>query len=296
MRHLDSEALASFVAVAETGAFTAAAERLGKTQAAVSISVARLEDRLGKRLFDRSSRGTTLTAAGETLIVYARQIHSLETEAITLLTGRDKDARILIGMPDDYVNGLGGAVLERFAREQRHTPIDIRCDYSRDLERKVSNGEIDLAIITQNPDRPRGIFLRHERQFFCTGPNGRAGQAPSLNLALFSEANPSQPSISALLEQHGRPYRIAHRSSHLSGIIRAAASGEVLTVLPEPAIPADWRRFGVEDGLPELPLLRLALLVRRNEGPAVRRVVGFLRREFGEPADDTDGTFAASRA
>ena len=74
MRHPDLELdlLRAFVAVAETGSFTAAADVVHRSQSAVSQKVLRLEEILGRRVFDRTSRTLGLTPDGERLLVAAR--------------------------------------------------------------------------------------------------------------------------------------------------------------------------------------------------------------------------------
>src|SRR5690242_3052084 len=65
---LDSDLLRTFVAVAETGNFTRAAEKAGRTQSAVSMQMKKLEDMVGDDLFERGSRGEALTRRGSELI------------------------------------------------------------------------------------------------------------------------------------------------------------------------------------------------------------------------------------
>jgi len=96
MRHLNSDALATFIAVVDCGGFTAAADALGKTQAAVSIIVQRLEERVGKRLIDRLRRGVSLIVAGEILISYARRLRRLDSNFERLA---HKGISILITVP-----------------------------------------------------------------------------------------------------------------------------------------------------------------------------------------------------
>src|SRR5882762_11886549 len=71
---LDTDQLRSFVAIVDTGSFTRAAERVNKTQSAVSMHVRRLEEQLGRPLFAKVGRGVRLTEDGEKLIDYARQM------------------------------------------------------------------------------------------------------------------------------------------------------------------------------------------------------------------------------
>ena len=77
MQPLDSDLMRSFLAVADSGSVTAAAERLFRTQSAVSLQVKRLEQNLGQPLFDRQARGVVLTPRGEQLVPYARRVVAL---------------------------------------------------------------------------------------------------------------------------------------------------------------------------------------------------------------------------
>ena len=77
--NLDIDLLRSFAAVADTGSFTAAAELVARTQSAISVQIKRLEETLGHKVFERTSRSLALTPAGETLLDYARRIGSADT-------------------------------------------------------------------------------------------------------------------------------------------------------------------------------------------------------------------------
>ncbi|MFL5027895.1 MAG: LysR family transcriptional regulator, partial [Microvirga sp.] len=74
MHLLDIDQLRTFVAIADTGSFTRAAEIVHKTQSAVSMQMKRLEDRVGKPIFERDGRLSKLTDDGERLLDYARRI------------------------------------------------------------------------------------------------------------------------------------------------------------------------------------------------------------------------------
>lgn len=289
MRHLDSDALAALVAVADFGSFTAAAEHLGKTQAAVSMAVARLEDKLGKKLFERSHRRVTATITGACLVNYARKIQSIEAEALEAIADRVTESRVRLGMPDDFMHSFGEALLHHFSPQNRALYIDLTCDFSRKLRIMMDNGELDVAVVTQSADDPPGSVFRYENQVWCTGPNGHPEREDVLRLAMFSDDCSARPRVFASLDRAGRPWRLAHTSSHVSGIQLAVASGTMLTVLPESAVPAGWRRLGVEDGLPALPALPLVLLISRSERLAARKVAAFLRQRFGSTDEPVMG-------
>jgi DNA-binding transcriptional LysR family regulator len=285
MRHLNSDALATFIAVVDCGGFTAAADSLGKTQAAVSIIVQRLEERVGKRLLDRSRRGVSLTGAGEILISYARRLRALEDEALAAVGGDAAEGRIRLGMPDDYLEVFGTPVMDRFAAAHPKVQVEILGQFSHQLEIMLERGEIDLAIITRGPGEARGELLRFEQQVWCAaGGDRRPEQQPVLPLALFPEGCRARPQILKALDRAGRPWRIVYTSTHLLGVQSAVANGLSLTVLPASVVPKGWRRLGPADGLPPLPPLEIALLVPDDARLAARRLAGFLRSAVGETA------------
>ncbi|MCF1435495.1 LysR family transcriptional regulator [Agrobacterium vitis] len=280
MRNLDSDALASFVAVAETGSFTAAAERLGRTQAAVSMAIGKWEERLDLRLFDRGHRRVTLTPIGERLLGYARRIRAIEDEALaTLLEGRN-ESRVRLGMPDDYLTLFGTALMQRFAPQHPKVNLDLQYDFSHHLEGMVESRELDIAIITQSPAEPKGELIRLERQVWCAAPNRYPEHSSTIQLALFPDGCRSRPQVLAALDRADRRWRIVYSSSDIAGIQLAVHSGDLLTVLPETAVPANWRKLGGDDGLPELPILRLAMVLPQQPRLPVRQLATFLRAEF----------------
>ncbi|MCM2450542.1 LysR family transcriptional regulator [Agrobacterium vitis] len=280
MRNLDSDALASFVAVAETGSFTAAAERLGRTQAAVSMAIGKWEERLDLRLFDRGHRRVTLTPIGERLLGYARRIRAIEDEALaTLLEGRN-ESRVRLGMPDDYLTLFGTALMQRFAPQHPKVNLDLQYDFSHHLEGMVESRELDIAIITQSPAEPKGELIRLERQVWCAAPDRYPEHSSTVQLALFPDGCRSRPQVLAALDRADRRWRIVYSSSDIAGIQLAVHSGDLLTVLPETAVPANWRKLGMDDGLPELPILRLAMVLPQQPRLPVRQLATFLRADF----------------
>lgn len=146
-RHaVDLNALRSVAAVAETGGFTAAAERLGATKARVSQDVARLEARLGTGLFVRTTRRTTLTEAGEALLREGLEpLRRLEAALAAL--GQPRDAGLagslrIAATADHASQGLARAVA---AFAALHPPLQVELRSSDRVVDLVAEG-IDVAI------------------------------------------------------------------------------------------------------------------------------------------------------
>ena len=114
---LDIDTLRSLVAIADTKSFSRAAERLGRTQSAISLRIARLEVLVGHPVIERGrGRMLRLTARGETLVAHARQIIELNERAVASVRQPGSGARIRIGMPADF--------LERVANDPRASNYD----------------------------------------------------------------------------------------------------------------------------------------------------------------------------
>ncbi len=96
---LDLDQLKTFVAIAESGSFTRAADVVHKTQSAVSMQMRRLEERIGKPIFCRDGRQSKLTEDGERLLGYARRIVRLSHETIAAFDETELSGSVRFGTP-----------------------------------------------------------------------------------------------------------------------------------------------------------------------------------------------------
>ncbi|MBP0616876.1 LysR family transcriptional regulator [Jiella mangrovi] len=286
MRHLDTETLATLVAIIDTGSFTQAADRVSKSQAAVSSAIARLEDRIGKRLLNRTNRTVSLTPAGEILTDFARRLLALEEEALSALGGDVTAGRVRLGMPDDYLGLFGALVMENFRARHPEIHVEVVCEFSHHLEPLVATGDLDLAIVTRQSDDGQGSLLKRERQIWCAARQARPETEPILPLALFPDHCRARPHILKALSAANRDWRIVWTSSHLQSIQSAVMMGFAVTALPLSALTFEHRELGEGDGLPALPELELALISAPSIGLAARRLASFLRSEFSPDRPD----------
>ena len=147
--------LATFVAVAETGSFSRAAERLFTTQPAISKRVAALEDELGVRLLDRSGRGVLTTEAGEVLLGRARRVlEELDDarEAVRSLSGEVSGSLRLATSHHVGIHRLP-PVLKAFAQAHPGVELDLVFLDSERACADVAEGRLEFAVVTL-PERP----------------------------------------------------------------------------------------------------------------------------------------------
>lgn len=143
--NLDSDLLRTFVAVADTGNFTKAAERAGRTQSAVSMQMKRLEGMIGDSLFERGSRGVALTQRGGELIANARRIVSLLDETAASMVAAPLGGPVRIGIPEEYGHAILSRALGVFAKRHPQVDITVRYAHSGAQIAALAAGELDLA-------------------------------------------------------------------------------------------------------------------------------------------------------
>ena len=145
---LDLDQLRTFVAIAETGSFTRAADVVYKTQSAVSMQMRRLEERIGKPIFARDGRDSRLTEEGERLLGYARRMVRLSEETLAAFDETELSGSVRLGTPDDYADRFLPEILARFARSNPRVEVSVICEPSLTLMELARTGDIDLSIVT----------------------------------------------------------------------------------------------------------------------------------------------------
>src|SRR6478752_3854 len=150
---LDIDQLKTFVAIADTGSFTRAADVVHKTQSAVSMQMKRLEERVGKPIFGRDGRLSRLTEDGERLLDYARRILRLNAECMSSFADAELAGRIRLGVPDDYADRYLPEILARFSHSNPKVEVTVVCEPTPMLAERIATGDIDLAIITHVESR-----------------------------------------------------------------------------------------------------------------------------------------------
>lgn len=151
--------LRAFVSIAELGTFTAGAQRVHVTQAAISMQIRQLENELGARLFVRAPRKVMLTEAGEQLLSRARQIlrdHDAAIEEIADLAGAER-GRLRVGSASAMVTtDVLPKLLRDVRRQHARAEITVASGTSESLVQLILGGELDVAFVSL-PVEARGI-------------------------------------------------------------------------------------------------------------------------------------------
>ncbi|WP_439365975.1 LysR substrate-binding domain-containing protein [Bradyrhizobium sp. DASA03005] len=259
MQHLDPGLLRAFVMVAETSSFTKASEHLFRTQAAISMQIKRLEERIGKPLFVRGPCGAQLTTAGELLIHDARRILRLNDEVLAKLSVSSSDDVVRIGASDDCARILLPQVLLLFNNFCPNVQLDIVVDNRLDLFREVREGRLDLALVVRHSETSDGELLRREKLHWITSKQSSPHGYDLLPLAFFSSGCIRREIALRALKEAGRRFKIVLSSGTMAPIFTAVSVGVAVSVAEESVIPAGVRQLTEAEGLPSLPTVDLVL-------------------------------------
>lgn len=145
-----------FLTVATEKSFSRAAEKLLRTQPAVSLALQRLENQLGERLIDRSAKELLLTEAGRTVIEYARRFESLRREMENALTElRDHSAgRLVVGANESSTLYLLKPI-EKYRRLYPGVKVQVRRSLSSKIPLELIDGNLELGVISYDPEDQR---------------------------------------------------------------------------------------------------------------------------------------------
>jgi DNA-binding transcriptional LysR family regulator len=262
---IDVEQLRTFIAIAETGSFTRAADIVHKTQSAVSMQMKRLEERLECPIFARDGRSSKLTEDGERLLDFARRIVKLNVEALAAFSDEELSGRVRLGVPDDYADRYLPEIMARFSRAYPGVELTVVCEPTTALLERIDANDLDLAIVTNCDGNRISEIFREERLLWVTSNRHAAQLEERLPLALGRPSCGWRRAAIERLEQMGRAYRVLYTSANSGAVAAAVLSGLAISVLPESGLRPGMRVLTPAEGFPELPPCRIGLMRNPHE-------------------------------
>lgn len=270
---LDTALLRAFILLAETRSFTRTAERLGRTQPAVTLQLRRLEDAFGRRLLLRDRRRVALTREGEALLPVAREILALLDDAGARLSGSEAAGEVLFGSPEDFATAFLPGILARFVETHPAVRLSTACELTRRLIEGIAVGAYDLVVIKQAPGRLHpGARPVWREGLVWVGAAGAAAPPRGAPLRLVLSPAPCvyRERATEALKAAGRGFEVVYTSPSLAGAAAAVRAGLGLTVLPRTLVPPGLAPLPARAGLPPLEETVICLLLRDGAPPAAQ--------------------------
>lgn len=279
---LELDILRTFVAIAETGSFTLAASAVYRTPSAVSMQIKKLEEMLGRSVFNRDARSVSLTNDGEMLLGYARRMLAINREAVSKFVMPDIEGVVRFGSPDDFGERVLPVVLKRFAQSHPNIAVDVVIDQSVNLRRRMSERTLDITLLTNSTNAYAADceVLLSEPIVWAGMKGGCAYLKEPLPVSLWEEGCAWRAGALDALGRDGRDYRVAYMSAHTAGQRAAILSDLAIAPLPKSFIGEDLVELGAKDGLPEIGDYSLAMVVAPDASAPVKAVADHIRAAF----------------
>lgn len=279
---MDEFTLRCFLAVVETGSFTRAAEKVKRTQSAISQQMNSLEKSLGKTLFERG-REIKLTKDGELFLPYANRLFSLHSEVMDRFKHPELEGEIRFGLPEDFAAMFLSDVLTDFSRLHPRILLNVECDLTLNLFERFKKGAFDMVLVKMSrpEDFPNGVEVWSEPLEWIGKGKNLSNFDKNTPLPLILSPEPCVYRASALqaLEKAGIRWRSAFISPSYAGIIAAVSAGMGITTLPKTMMP-DTLEVMQDKFLPKLPDIHVSLLKQTVKNDCLESLEDFLLKKL----------------
>lgn len=292
---MDTQHLHAFVAIAEQGSFSAAAEKLHLTQPAISKRIALLEDQLGTRLFDRIGRQVILTAAGKILLNKAQLILSEVAATQRAIADLRGEIQGQLSIATSHHVGLHylPPVLREFSSLYSEVKLDLHFLDSEQAYEEILNSRYDLAVVTlsleQDP-RLETYSIWQDQLQFVAAPDHPLATQPHLQLADLTQHQAILPDLNTyttklvknLFDQENLPLNINMVTNHLESIKMMLSIGLGWGVLPNRLIDHQVQRLNVK----HKPLIRPLGIIHHKQRSLSNTAKAFIDLMKTQPIDN----------
>ncbi|MBL8171184.1 MAG: LysR family transcriptional regulator [Acidobacteria bacterium] len=286
---MDLAQLEIFLCIAEEKSFSRAAEKMLRTQPAISIAIKRLEEELGESLFDRSSKSGTLTEAGRILLSYAQRMINLRdeaTEAVGELRGMFR-GRLTIGANESTSLYLLPPLLMEYRRNHPKIKIEVYRNVSEKIPLEVLERNLDFGFLSYDPMHPalQSIEFHKDELVLVVPPKHHLAKQKQVMVKDLGEEQfvahnvktPSRTRIFELFAQHRTPLNICIELATLETIKEFVMLNAGLAILPRLAVQEELKTGRlVEVPVKGLKIEKPLRLVFRREASLSHAAKSFL--------------------
>lgn len=273
--NLDMDALRTLLAAQQLGSLIRAAERVGRSQSAVSQQMRKLEEQIGQPLFRRRGRGLELTESGNQILSYARRILDLNDEAVRTIRGASVAGTVRFGLPGDFAESWLPVALGQFKKAHPAVRVEVAVERNGVLLERLDKGELDLVLVMGYANRADAepIATLPMTWIGPVGGNVVINASIPLDLALYNPPCFFRRAGIEALDKANISWRLAYTTASLQSLWSGVAAGLGITLRTGSGLPPSLKKLGEKDGLPPLPSVDLCLhTAQRDIPPALEQL------------------------
>lgn len=269
--------LSTYVAVCKQGSLSRVAAQTGRAQSALSTQMRRLEDLLGKRLFQRTGRGVTPTAEGELFLGYAVRILALGDEALARLRKVEVSGVVRVGLAEEVATAALPAALGRLRRAHPDIRLDVAVEHSLALGRVWREDGLDVMIAPTSVVVADALVTWNvDLQWVC-GLDHAPDPGRPLDLVAFAAPCLWRQRMIDALDDLGREHRVVFNSQSILALQAAVENGLGVGLLPPEAVrPGAMRRLKAGAEAPEPLTVQYGLYAHDRRAPVVDAAIDVL--------------------
>jgi DNA-binding transcriptional LysR family regulator len=249
---LDIDLLRTFHAVVRIGKFSAAAEQLYKSPAAVSVHIQRLEAVAGGRLLNRDNQSISLTVLGKRLLASTAELLRTHDQVLADLHGTDLAGRITLGVPDEYAAHVIRDILPTFTAAWPNVVLELKTGPSYALREWVQRGKLQAAVVAQSKGEggPDSQLLMSTTPVWVGPTSTAVALHDPLPLAVHAVQCPYREAMIESLKASGRRSRIVLESHSNQAVKACVEAGLAVSLIDRGKVT---ERMQILEGLPIIP-------------------------------------------
>ncbi|MEP4889033.1 MAG: LysR family transcriptional regulator [Aliiglaciecola sp.] len=272
MKQLSLDHLRTFVTVVELGGFAKAGDMLGRSQPAISLQIKKLEEQLGRRLFDKIGQRQLVNQDGQALLQQARAMLGINDDIFRQFEQSSLRGRLRLGIPSEFATTLLPSIIGEFSKQYPDVALEVTSELSRSLLNDKNHRDFDLVLALVHPDQQTEGEVVLEDELIWVGDANKAISANKVALVLAPDGCVYRSRVIEKLKQQTTSWRITYTNADLYGLIAAIQQGLGITALARSSLPSALQEIR-HKSLPQLGKIKICLFNLDTQHPQISRAL-----------------------
>lgn len=272
MKQLSLDNLRTLVSVIELDGYAKAGERLGRSQPAISLQIKKLEEQLGKRLFNKVGQRQRVNQDGTLLYQYAKQLLAINDDVFRQFEQTSLKGRLRLGIPSEFASTLLPGIIGEFSSLYPDVTLEVTSSLSRHLLSEDYRSEFDLILALVNPEQETSGELVLKDKLVWVGDKMMLKIDSSVPLVMAPTGCIYRSRVIKMLKQQTTAWRITYTNADLYGLIAAIKQGLGVTALASTSVPKELDVVRHKN-LPKLGNVKICLFNQDTQHPQVSRTL-----------------------